>query len=313
MKIHLGCGDFYKKGFINVDYYDDSVADKIMPCTKLDFNKNSVNMLEANYLLEHLSYIDCYKTIEEAYRVLKPNGIFIVKCPNYECIIRNWLMQNNEQKWKFKWFEKIWGGQWHAGQFHKIGFSPYRLTKILLRAGFRNIRPINKKSSKRNFDIIALHSRKYILNIKELREKYWSYANEFFEFGFRKESFFYLNKLHRLEPNNPMIYSKIGQVKLRGFLCGINTKVNLEKNLSELGNVFNYFIEAARLNTSDDFKKIVVRHMFFCGIHDGMNEKQNRSREIYKCFKKIYPYSDLIPAMKYFLKNRISLINLYEC
>ncbi len=308
MKIQLGCGDCYKKGFVNIDYYDKSVADQIMPSTKLTFKDNSISLAEANYFLEHLSYVDCYRTIEEIYRVLIPNGAFLLKVPNYEKIVREWLKQNNRQKWRSKWSIQIWGGQWHVGHFHKIGFSPYRLRNMLWRIGFREIERVRMKVSQKRKDFpddsaysITFRCYKHILTRMELKEKYLSCANEFFEYGFRKEGVTYLKKVQKLEPDNPLILVKIGQMKLRDFLCGINKKSNLDERLPGLKRAFGYFVKAIEFDSSERFKRLVIKHMFFYNLHDGMNEKRGRSKEIYQCFKKIYPECDLIRIMKFML------------
>ena len=83
MKINLGSGINKIDGFKRVD---------IDPITKPDycfnvekdkwvFDDNSVDELRAFNLLEHLRDIDFF--FEEAYRVLKPNGVIKIAVPHY--------------------------------------------------------------------------------------------------------------------------------------------------------------------------------------------------------------------------------------
>ena len=73
MKLNIGCGKIYKDGFINIDAYDSTVADRIMPATNLDFPSNSVDEIEANQLIEHLGLFETIHVLAEWFRVLKPS------------------------------------------------------------------------------------------------------------------------------------------------------------------------------------------------------------------------------------------------
>ena len=46
LKLNLGCGKIYKKGYINVDAFDDSVADQVMSAFDLGFDDNTFTRVE---------------------------------------------------------------------------------------------------------------------------------------------------------------------------------------------------------------------------------------------------------------------------
>lgn len=82
MKINLGCGLDYKKGWTNID----------VPPTKCDvkhdlnkypypFKSSSVDYIFAKWVCEHLDDMEAF--IKEAYRILKTGGLLEIIVPNF--------------------------------------------------------------------------------------------------------------------------------------------------------------------------------------------------------------------------------------
>jgi ubiquinone/menaquinone biosynthesis C-methylase UbiE len=71
MRLNLGCSDRLEPGWLNVDLYPpaDVIADLSVPWPWED---NSVDAIQAYDIFEHLP--DKIFTLNEAYRVLKPEG-----------------------------------------------------------------------------------------------------------------------------------------------------------------------------------------------------------------------------------------------
>jgi SAM-dependent methyltransferase len=67
---------------ISKEVLANSGLDEAYTCcvTKMPFENNSFDLAYADYLLEHLS--DPVKAAKEIYRVLKPDGVFIIRAPN---------------------------------------------------------------------------------------------------------------------------------------------------------------------------------------------------------------------------------------
>lgn len=72
LKLNLGCGIFYKPGYINVDLFEKSIADQIYDVRHLSFEDNSVDEIEASHILEHFDVIQIPYILSEWLRVLKP-------------------------------------------------------------------------------------------------------------------------------------------------------------------------------------------------------------------------------------------------
>ncbi len=82
MKINLGCGHLHKKGYANVDM--QMPADYLCDIGKqgLPFVGNSVELAEADNLMEHFDNHEFMFAMNDVFRVLRPGGLFWWKVPD---------------------------------------------------------------------------------------------------------------------------------------------------------------------------------------------------------------------------------------
>lgn len=82
MKLHLGCGRDYKKGYVNCDISQEINPDKIVDLEKpLDFKDNSVDEIIINHTLEHIK--DIFALLKEIYRICENNAIIKIRVPYF--------------------------------------------------------------------------------------------------------------------------------------------------------------------------------------------------------------------------------------
>lgn len=82
MKLHLGCGNDYKKGWINCDVSTRVKTDKIVDLEKiLPFEDNSVHMIKTNHTLEHIN--NFVSLMHEIHRICRPNTEIQILVPFY--------------------------------------------------------------------------------------------------------------------------------------------------------------------------------------------------------------------------------------
>ena len=84
MRINLGCGLIYKKGFVNVDGFDSTVADLLMSAFNLDLDDNIADVIESSQVLEHLGAVKSLYALSECFRVLKPEGTLLIESKKIE-------------------------------------------------------------------------------------------------------------------------------------------------------------------------------------------------------------------------------------
>lgn len=135
LKLHLGCGPKYYRGYINVDAFSE-ISDVKADILKLDFcQDNSASLIETHHVLEHLSFADGLRGLREWHAKLAPGGFLIVSVPDFEECIKLWKRSSEPTRWASV-VQMIYGSQEHNGMFHKSAYSPKYLKKLLEETGF---------------------------------------------------------------------------------------------------------------------------------------------------------------------------------
>jgi len=146
LKLNIGCGLEYKKGYVNIDAFNSSIADQIMSALDLEFDDDSFTRVECVQVLEHLGAAKSIYALAEVYRVLKRDGIFVIETPDLLNSFKIFLKGNEEQrKLVMNW---IYGLDM-PGMSHKYGFPEELLERMLQETGFADIdiKRINTRSA----------------------------------------------------------------------------------------------------------------------------------------------------------------------
>jgi len=82
-KLNLGCGEFKKEGYVNIDYYSVSEPDikhdlNVFP---YPFEDNTFTLIEADHLLEHLE--NPFQVMKELQRIAKDGCLIKIKVPHF--------------------------------------------------------------------------------------------------------------------------------------------------------------------------------------------------------------------------------------
>jgi predicted SAM-dependent methyltransferase len=129
--------------YINVDSLFMRETDLLCELKRLPLfvKKNSVTHMYASHILEHFSINDVKKILKISYNLLDKNGEMRISVPDFDKIASLYLAHKEEFKTKkeITWLGVIYGGQSSRYDFHKTGFNPNWLKKLLEEAGFRNI------------------------------------------------------------------------------------------------------------------------------------------------------------------------------
>ncbi len=152
VKLHLGCGNDIRGGYINIDKYD-SAADVVADICDLPYEDNSVDEMLAFQVIEHLPYWQTgnfkHSTDQfflEAYRVLKPGGFMITECPDAEYAARR-IVETGDVDYTsmislYGEYYRPWDvdrfpdALHHAGALHINAFTYKRCQGIAERVGF---------------------------------------------------------------------------------------------------------------------------------------------------------------------------------
>jgi predicted SAM-dependent methyltransferase len=141
--LHLGAGSSKLPGLINCDLFNPE-ADLKADASNLEmFEDGTIDLIESHHMIEHLSFIDTERCFAEWHRVLRKNGFIILTFPDLTGISFKWLKYSII----YPFFPKpdkldyivsmLVGSQENEGMFHKNAFDIRRMSRILLKHGFK--------------------------------------------------------------------------------------------------------------------------------------------------------------------------------
>jgi len=139
MKLHLGCGNDYKNGYINCDVSKQVNPDKIVDLEKkLSFKNNSVDEIVANHVLEHIH--NFVPLMQEFYRICKNKAIIKIKVPFYS----SWGQYNDPTHVRF--FTPFSFGYFEKGNYsHEVSCKKdmFGIKKVKINFGIGKSKKLN--------------------------------------------------------------------------------------------------------------------------------------------------------------------------
>jgi hypothetical protein len=115
------------------------VVDAYAAMDALPYAPDSVDEIRSVQCLEHLPMRDVPRVLRYWHGLLKAGGVLHVDVPDLEETARQLLAQTDEAS-KDWYYRLVYGSQKNEYAFHKSGFSPARLERLLREAGFREVR-----------------------------------------------------------------------------------------------------------------------------------------------------------------------------
>lgn len=120
-KLHVGCGDVYLDGWLNILFETREEYGRIKSengAFVLNYNllkpwpvnDDTVEFIAGSHFIEHLDLNKGIQFLKEGYRVLKKGGSIRLSCPDLELYARHYVANNKE------FFQNKWIREWCAFQ-----------------------------------------------------------------------------------------------------------------------------------------------------------------------------------------------------
>ena len=137
MKLNLGCGGEHKKGYVNIDAFDNTIADKIMSVIDLKIDDNISEEILMSQLIEHFGIARSIFALSECFRVLASQGKLIIETPDLRESFKIYL--NGEREDRKNILPWIYGVD-IPGMQHRFCFPEDLIEEELKKLGFENIK-----------------------------------------------------------------------------------------------------------------------------------------------------------------------------
>ncbi len=146
LKLHLGCGQFPKEGWVNIDLNDK--ADITLDLREsLPFRDSSCEIVYSEHFLEHIDYPEnVIALLKECYRALEPGGIFSAGVPDtewplleYAGVKQDGYFEKAKALWHPKWCETEMehiNYHFRQGSDHRFAYDFKTLKHVLSGVGF---------------------------------------------------------------------------------------------------------------------------------------------------------------------------------
>ncbi|HEY4525880.1 MAG TPA: methyltransferase domain-containing protein [Candidatus Paceibacterota bacterium] len=145
IRLHLGCGDKYMEGYVNVDYpqSEHSVmkvrADVYSDMMDLSYPENSIDEIRSHHLFEHFNRAEALSLLMRWRRWLKPGGLLLIETPDFGACARAYTLAVSQRR-KFQLWRHILGSQEARWANHYDYWDKSKGRMVLEKFGFRNIK-----------------------------------------------------------------------------------------------------------------------------------------------------------------------------
>jgi predicted SAM-dependent methyltransferase len=141
MKIHLGCGERYFKGYLNVDYPPSehtvqatTVADEYADLKELSYAHGTIAEVRLHHVFEHFPRPTAFALLANWNRWLQIGGVLRIEVPDLAKCAKDILNPLNRHK--FVTIRHLFGSHEAHWAIHCEGWTQNTLKKVLASFGF---------------------------------------------------------------------------------------------------------------------------------------------------------------------------------
>jgi glycosyltransferase involved in cell wall biosynthesis/predicted SAM-dependent methyltransferase len=145
LKLHLGCGEVYLPGYINVDFHPSrhsvqrhSKADIFTDLSQLHYPSGTIDEIRLHHVFEHFERPVALRLLIDWYGWLKEGGQLMIETPDFHRCVQEYLRTPvlGEQ---LKILRHLFGSHEASWAVHYDGWYRERFTHVLTALGYRNL------------------------------------------------------------------------------------------------------------------------------------------------------------------------------
>jgi SAM-dependent methyltransferase len=141
-RLHLGCGPKRIPGWLNTDGVP-GVGEALVDLHALDLPESTFAVIYGSHVLEHCWPAETPRILEQLLEALQPGGTLLLSVPDLRLVVQN-CVDSNVYGGEDSALSVIYGGAFSratsAPDLHRQAFWRERLERLLLDAGFTNVR-----------------------------------------------------------------------------------------------------------------------------------------------------------------------------
>jgi hypothetical protein len=164
MRLHLGCGERYLEGYVNIDYPADqhsvqvsSPADLHADITKLSYDPGSIAEVRLHHVFEHFDRVTALRLLVDWHGWLREGGLLVIETPDFEAAARRFGRRRFRGR-RGTIVRHVFGSQEAGWAFHADGWYDEKFREVLGALGYAVVRA--ERESWRDTDNITVTASK---------------------------------------------------------------------------------------------------------------------------------------------------------
>jgi hypothetical protein len=173
-KLHLGCGERYLEGYINIDYppsehtiQENPKVDLYADITKLKYEPESISEIRLHHVFEHFDRTTALNLLIDWHDWLEVGGILIIETPDYFRSTLSFLFGSKNTRAKN--LRHIFGSQEAPWALHYDGWYKSKFKLFLSKLGFSKLRfKRNHWHGTHNITVFAKKTNSYLKRSEQI-------------------------------------------------------------------------------------------------------------------------------------------------
>jgi predicted SAM-dependent methyltransferase len=176
MKLHLGCGQRYFEGYVNIDYplsehsvQQTSVADQFANLFELKYAPGAIEEVRLHHVFEHFTRAQACAMLASWNSWLKDRGVVHIEVPDFEKTANAVLSLFAGDKAQSVGLRHIFGSQEAHWAVHYEGYTKARMKKFLEHFGYE-IGEVRQEKYLDTYNLVMIARKARALSKQECRQ-----------------------------------------------------------------------------------------------------------------------------------------------